>query len=109
MNTCPRAEGKEENECFIKEFKDGDGKVFSYSSIGCDQATQFCKYVGDPEAYNDFSCFPRLGNTEECDNSMQCMSHMCSQFIHKTNTCYECFADKTETLDRGKEISNNHC
>ena len=37
------------------------------------------------------------------------MSKKCSKFIHKTNTCYECLADKSDTLDYGKEISNNHC
>lgn len=52
MNTCPKTEGKEKAECYIKEFKDKDGKVISYNSIGCDQATQFCKYVDDPNAYN---------------------------------------------------------
>ena len=109
MSTCPVTEGKEEGECYIKEFENHSGSIVSYNSMGCDQETQFCKYIGDPEAFNDWDCVPRLANTEPCDNSMQCQSHKCSQFIQKTNKCYDCYANNTMTVDRGREITNNHC
>ena len=109
MNTCPKGE-QDKGECYIKEYKSTNGELINYDSVGCDNEREFCKFVGDANAYNDYDCVPKLANQEQCDNSMQCMSKKCSKFIHKANTCYDCFANKTmSTLDYGKEVSNNHC
>ena len=61
----------------MKEYKSTNGELINYDSVGCDNEREFCKFVGDANAYNDFDCVPKLANQEQCDNSMQCMSKKC--------------------------------
>mmetsp|Transcript_953 Transcript_953/g.1692 ORF Transcript_953/g.1692 Transcript_953/m.1692 type:complete len:262 (+) Transcript_953:3-788(+) len=102
LNTCPSTKGNDENECAISKV----GNQIKH--VGCNQKTEFCKYVDDKDFYANYKCFDKYNNGIACDNSLQCRSDRCSRYVEKDNFCYECIPEKTEDLLNGRERTS-HC